>query len=77
MRREELLARLRALAGPAARERVSHAFIRPAARARRALAGPEARERVRLAWAALRRRPDTIIVAGVVLGVVVMLLHWS
>ncbi len=43
----------------------------------RALAGPAARERARAAWAAIRRRPDALLAAGVVLGVVVMLLHWS
>lgn len=53
MRRDQLLHRLRALTGPAARERL-HA-----------------------AWAALRRRPDTVIATAVVLGVLVMLLHWS
>jgi hypothetical protein len=66
MRRDEIVAELRALAGPAARERL-----------RRALTGPATRERVHLTYAALRRHPDILIVTGVVLGVVVMLLHWS
>lgn len=43
----------------------------------RRLAGPGRRELARAAWAAVRRRPDAVIAAGVVLGVLVMLLHWS
>lgn len=77
MRREELLVRLRALAGPGPRARASHALAGLAARARGGLTGAEARERAAVAWIAIRRRRDALITAGVVLGVLVMLLHWS
>jgi hypothetical protein len=42
-----------------------------------AVTSPGARDRAQRGWAALRRRPDAVLVAGVVIGVVVMILHWS
>lgn len=68
MRRDEIVAALRA-AGRAARERAKATL--------HFATGPVARDRARRAWATLRRRPDVILVAGLVLGVLVMILHWS
>lgn len=68
MRRDDLLRALRA-AGCRARER-GRATLR-------AVTGPAARDRARRGWAAVRRRPDAVLVAGVVVGVLVMILHWS
>jgi hypothetical protein len=68
MRRDQALAAL-GTAGRAVRERARAAL--------RAVTGPAAHDRARRAWAALRRRPDVILVAGLVVGVVVMILHWS
>jgi hypothetical protein len=68
MRRDDLLAALRA-AGRAVRDRARATL--------RAVTGPAAHDRARRAWATLRRRPDVILLAGVVVGVLVMILHWS
>lgn len=48
-----------------------------AALLRRALERADARGRLRLAWAALRGRPDAVLLGAVVAGVVAMILHWS
>lgn len=68
MRRDDILAALRA-AGRSVRER-GRATLH-------AVTGPAAHDRARRAWATLRRRPDVILVAGLVVGVLVMILHWS
>jgi hypothetical protein len=68
MRRDDARAALHT-AGRAVRERARATL--------HAVTGPAARDRARRAWAALRRRPDVILVAGVVVGVLVMILHWS
>jgi len=69
LRARRALGAVRALAGPAAGERARAALRR--------LTGPGARERLRLGWAAIRRRPDAVLVAVLVAGVLVMILHWS
>ncbi len=38
---------------------------------------PGALERVVAAWPAARRRPETLLAAVLVIGVVVMIMHWS
>ncbi len=81
MRREELLAALRALPGRcalSARRALAVLAVRPRARSLlRLLTGPGAREHLRLAWAAARHRPDVVLAAVLVVGVLVMILHWS
>jgi hypothetical protein len=52
MRREDLVAELHALRGPA-------------------------RERARQAWTFARRFPDAVLAAALIVGVIVMVLHWS
>jgi hypothetical protein len=37
----------------------------------------ELRARLAAGWAVVRRRPDAVIAAGLVAGVVLMILHWS
>jgi hypothetical protein len=68
MRRDEILLALRAH-GRTLRERARAAL--------HALGGPVAHDRARRAWATVRRRRDVILAAGVVVGVLVMILHWS
>lgn len=68
MRRDDILPAL-ATRGRALGERAHAALC--------ALGRPETRDRARRAWAALRRRRDVILVAGLVVGVLVMILHWS
>lgn len=45
--------------------------------ARRTPSGPVVREGLRLGWTVVRRRPDVVLAAGLVVGVLVMILHWS
>jgi hypothetical protein len=67
MRRDDLARAVRA-ARSAVRERGRAAL--------HAVTSPAARDRLQRGWAVLRRRPDAALVAGVVAGVVVMILHW-
>ena len=68
MRRDEILLALRTR-GLGVRERARAAL--------HALGGPEAHDRARRAWDTVRRRRDVILAAGLVVGVLVMILHWS
>lgn len=71
MRPENAAAGLRALARSGAR------VGRAAAEVLRSVTGEAARERGRRALAVVRRRPDVVLVAVLVAGVLVMILHWS
>jgi hypothetical protein len=71
MLRERLAAGFRALLPRGARAG------RRAAEAVRSLRSEAARERGRRAWATVRRRPDVVLAAVLVAGVVVMVLHWT
>jgi len=71
MRREEVLAALRALKEPAGER------FRRALAAIRRFARPQGRDLILRAWAAARRRPDALLAAALVMGVVAMILHWS
>ncbi len=59
----------RALSALAAHRRVRSALL--------VLTGPGARERLRLGWATARHHPDVVLAAVLVVGVLVMILHWS
>ncbi len=71
MRREEAVARLRALA---ARGAIAGARVLGAVRA---LGGEEGRALGRRVREAIRRRPDALLVAGLGVGVLGMILHGS
>lgn len=53
------------------------AWLRVRAAARHGPALPAARRSLLAAWQAVRRRPEAVFSALVVLGVAVMILHWS
>ncbi len=53
------------------------ARLRDGADALRGRALPAARRAVAVGWRAGRRRPEAVFTAAVVLGVAVMILHWS
>ncbi len=53
------------------------AWLRASARALRGRGRLAARGALAAAWRAGRRRPEAVFAAAVVLGVAVMIVHWS